>query len=405
MHVNLVSVAKPMSQFQTYRPFLGNAAHPRLPMAPKSIVSTRLGQQLPPITAETTVLKDLSAPISADQWAAQAWTKEQAIATFNVANLLWSIREKIAFSAVFFRDLVADPRTLATINSSGNSGEFISVTNELAKISQMLSLPNLMASVRNILEALEIRILPKFGVGVRGKRPLLRGPNSPMPNILDCITTDTSGGKSEVIDFGDLCNTSVLADLDALQVSTRSVEEIAPEIKLSGATLGAPIVIAPIVIFLIKAAAWIGGILLVGKVVALPSLDKVGEIADKFMANPAMLDAIKGITDPVKRAELIERYLKGQTLWQSIEKTAMWVAIALGAIAAAAIVYAIVKPSSATASPQPLPEARTNGRSTPQPLPEARTNGRSAPQPLPEARGNGKREEETKKVSRLNYVN
>lgn len=394
MHVNLVSVAKPMSQFQTYRPFLGNAAHPRLPMAPKATVSTRLGQQTSPIPTEANLLQDMAKVVSSDEWAtAQTWTKEGAIAAFNVANLLWTIREKIAFSAVFFSNLVSDPRFLAVMNRSEEGADFVKATNALSKVSQMLSLPKFMSSVRNLLDALEIRILPKFGVEVRGMRPIFRGPNYAKPNILDCTRVGREGPMvaKEILDFGDLCNSSAVTDLEALQVATRTAEEIAPEIRVGMPALGNPIPL--IVSFVIGVAAVVGGTILVGKMVALPAIDKVAAIADKFLANPAILDLIKEIqkTDPKKAAELFENYQKGQTVWQSLEKTAMWTAIAVGAIAVAAIVYAIVKPSSAPAAPQPLPEARANGK--------------AAPQPLPEARGNGKREEETPKVSRLNYVN
>ena len=325
----------------------------------------RLGQQTPSAPAGIP-LQDLTMPTTSDQWAAQAWSKEEATAAYNVMSLLWTIREKIAFSAVLFKDLASDPRFLAVINASNNGPDFLRMTSATVSLSQALSLPNLMSSVRNLIDALEIRIFPKFGIGVRGYRPIFRGPNDVKPNILECSKIDTTQGKKEIIDFGDLCKTDILSDLNALQVATKSAQEIAPEIKLGDMSLGNPI--PPLVVFLIQAAVIIGGILGVGYVlgnnVLLPALDKIHAIVQEFTANPAMLNAINEYrkTNPEKGAELLARYMEGQNIWQNISKTVMWTAIGVGALAVAAIIYMVTRPSGAPAAPaQPLPQARSNG--------------------------------------------
>ena len=47
-----------------------------------------MGQSVLTLDPNASTIKDIARTISTNEWSSQKWTKEDAIATFNVANLL-----------------------------------------------------------------------------------------------------------------------------------------------------------------------------------------------------------------------------------------------------------------------------------------------------------------------------
>lgn len=294
-----------------------------------------LGQQAPSVPAinlASDTLQDIPQVVSQNQWASQKWSKDDAIATFNVANLLWSVREKIAFSATLFQRLVADPRTLGVINTTDPDSGFPQATASLISLAQQLSHPNMMSSIRNLLTALEINVLPAFGVGVRGFRPLF----NVRTKQLDQVKTDTSLGKSEVIDFGDLYKTSLTNDVKALQVVTQDAAQFAPEIKLGA--------LPALATLAITAGIWVVTILIIGRGAAIPTIEAFAKIFNPITSNPELLKLLEQMrqTDPVAAAKMLNDLSKAGDVWAKGVDIAMWVAIGIGSVALAWIVGSVV---------------------------------------------------------------
>lgn len=304
-------------------------------MAPPSWRPASMGQaaaSVPAINLASDTLQDIPQVISQNQWAAQTWTKQDAIATWNVANLLWSVREKIAFSATLFQQLVADPRSLGIINAAEPDGSFTKATSSLILLAKQLSQPNMMASIRNLLTALEINVLPSFGVGVVGFRPLF----NVRTKQLDRVKVDISFGKSEVIDFGDLFATSLTNDVNALQVAAQDASQFAPEIRLGA--------LPALAVLAITAAIWVTSILVVGRSVVIPTIGEFAKIFNPIASNPELMKSLEELRqrDPAAATDMLNRMMKAQDVWTKAIDIAMWVAIAVGSIAVAWIVGSVV---------------------------------------------------------------
>ena len=283
--------------------------------------------------AETDLIQDLTQVVSVPEWAVQTWTKETALVTFNVANLLKSIQAKVAYSAIVFRDIVADPRFTVMLQGTPEGQEFITAANATARWTEQLSKPNLMGSLANLQTALEINVLPRFGVGVTGWRPMFRG------SRFDTVRVDTTErGRPETVDFGNLATSSLKSDAEALEVVSRKAESLD---RTGPVSLGA---IPPLIVFVIKAAIVIGGALLVGRSVLLPSLDKISDMVKPTYLDPKILEIIEGIraTDPQKADEMLNNLLKTRQFWESAVDVAKWVAVGVGTLAVAWILSHVV---------------------------------------------------------------
>lgn len=283
------------------------------------------------------VIQDLDRVVSQSEWDRMTWTKEEAIATFNVVNLLKSIRDKVAYSAVVFREVVADPRLTGALQATEKGRQFISAANATGRWAQQLSKPNFLASLTSLQAALEINVLPRFGVAVVGTRPLFRGAT------IDAVKVDTSHGRGdlpEVVNFGNLAVSPLTSDLNALEAATREAETYAPEIK---ATMGNP-PLPVLAVFIIKAAVVIGGALAVGYGVILPGLDKIAAMVKPTYADPAVLEVIEKIreTDPEKAAEMMRKLTETKQFWESAVDVAKWIAVGIGTLAAAWVLAKVV---------------------------------------------------------------
>ncbi len=295
------------------------------------LVATKAPRRL--AQAETDLIQDLTQVVSVPEWAAQSWTKETALVTFNVANLLKSIQAKVAYSAIVFRDIVADPRFTVMLQGTPEGQEFITAANATARWTEQLSKPNLMGSLANLQTALEINVLPRFGVGVTGWRPMFRG------SRFDTVRVDTTErGRPETVDFGNLATSSLKSDAEALEVVSRKAESLD---RTGPVSLGA---IPPLIVFVIKAAIVIGGALLVGRSVLLPSLDKISDMVKPTYLDPKILEIIEGIraTDPQKADEMLNNLLKTRQFWESAVDVAKWVAVGVGTLAVAWILSHVV---------------------------------------------------------------
>lgn len=287
-------------------------------------------------------VRDIPRAMSQSDWERQTWTKEGAMAAYAVAALLWAVREKIAFSAVLFQKLVADPRTLGVINRDPKGALFIDATDTLIGLSQQLSLPNLMSSVRNLITAMEVGILPKsFGVEVRALVPLFRGPNQPKPNVLDCTKTGRTGPPGvgmEILDLGDLCG-PILSDAKKLESVVRQASNIA----------GLP---APLT-----------NVLFLPDVVKHRTVSEIADAVGPMVESADLRKAIEGIgtTDP-KTRELLENLPIAQKVWAAKRiGTLGWIAIGAGALAAAWLVTSVISAAAAKpAAPKPAVGRRAN---------------------------------------------
>jgi hypothetical protein len=292
----------------------------------------RLGQAppVPGISPSSESVADLSTPVSAAQWEALPWTQNDAKAAFGVANLLWTVREKIAFSAVTFQAMVADPSLLGTIQKLPDGAAFFGATNVLIGLSKQLSLPNLMSSVRNLLIALETRVFPQnFSIGVQGRRPVFRGPNWPTPNILDYVDVKPQAGLKDILDFGDLSKTHLAGDVAALRAAAD----------------GASGIQAPVLAFIVKFASWVAGALLDAQVASYPPLSRIAQAVNPILSSPDLEKAVQA-KDPQKAQPILANLKESRKIWASGgSKAVIWVAIGAGAIALGFLGSWILSPS------------------------------------------------------------
>lgn len=187
---------------------------------------------------------DLPSVVSSDEYARQAWTKDDALAAYNLANLFWNVQQKLQYTAYMLKQMEAVPGLLDQMQ---DKNAFVDAADAIDQAARAAALPNATASMQNLITALETRVLPSFGIGVKGTRAFFRT-QAGLAVSLDCVSTDTTAGKAETVDFGDLCATNVSTDLKALEVAQKKVQDLAPEIK---AQLGSPLVLAAIAITII----------------------------------------------------------------------------------------------------------------------------------------------------------
>jgi len=303
-----------------WSPFLGQVRLAGLPSRP---FLRKLGQEAPPPSPQ-----DLPRVISTVEFASQDWTKDQAIEAFNLTNLVQAVMEKLAFSRSVFTQIQSQPTVLAAMTKAGAAQALNQTVTTLNDLLKRATLPNAMASTRNLQNALEVNILPKWGVGVKGIRPLFRAGTSAMPAKLDSVSTDTSSGKSEVLNFGDLTTTSVETDMAALKAASSKVQDIAPDIKLSGSSLG----IEPITITVVSIIA-VASILITWMVT---STIKSGQQAAKPpVQDPDTMDRIQKLCNslpPELAAACWGNVIKNNNFWNGSSSQDVWMYVGIGVV-------------------------------------------------------------------------
>ena len=271
-------------------------------------------------------VKDIAQPASQRDWAGRQWTKESAVAAYRVASLLWAVREKVAFSTVFFQKLIADPRTLGVINKDPDGAVFIDTVNTaLIPLSRQFSIPNLMSSVRNLLAALEVNVLPQLGVSVRGMVPIFRGEDFPgRPNSLDCSQVAGNASARETVDMGDLCASAILADSKALG---------------SEAQKAAQMLVPPP----------FANVLFLPDVVKPETVSETSGKISPVLKNPDLAKTIQGMDN----RQLMDNLPVAQKLWKTGVHigTLGWIAIGAGALGAAWLVASLIPPSPSAGRP------------------------------------------------------
>lgn len=297
-----------------------------------------LSESLPPAKS----IPDLPSVVAQVDWQNLPWAKDVALASYNIALLLWTIREKIAFSAYYSRLLLVDPRTFRALNDNPKRTGFVAATNELIALSEQMSIPNFMSSVRNLTQGMEVFILPKnFGVEVRGTLPFLRDGISGV-NILDCVRIGKTGPLQapfiQILDFGDLCQTSMVSDLGALKAG---IGNQATGFQASLAYMDA-------------FGLWTVASLLTGDNPAYPPAETIGDTMSDVLSDPNLGKAIDEIaaSDPGKGKDLKDGLANMQKIWKGKSSILKWVAIGAGVVAVVAGVWVISGLSSAPSEPR-----------------------------------------------------
>jgi len=276
----------------------------------------RLGQAIPTIDPAARNVKDIPNAVSQGEWEGMPWERDSAIASLKIANLLWAIREKVAYSAYALRQFLSDPRTLAAINTNPRRDDFVDAANSLIALGEQLSLPNFMSSVRNLINALEINILPKkFAVEVRGIMPFLRPDNT-----LDCVRTGSQGpiqtGMTEILDFGDLCSSSIASDVDQLETAVQN-----PGTRLSS-----------VIVFMDQFGSWLTGGLKKAKLVDYPPTSKIADEINVVLDDSVFGRVLQTIqtTDVAKAKLFIDSVGQVKRIWAQATSMLKWAAIGGG---------------------------------------------------------------------------
>jgi len=174
------------------------------------------------------------------------------------------------------------------------------------------------------LNAMEINILPKrFTTEVRGMSPFLRPDNT-----LDCVQTGTLGpiqaGMTEILDFGNLCNTSILSDL----------KEVASVVANPGSQLSSYMV------FIDQVGLWLVGILQNGNLAVYPSATAIGDSVESVFGDFAfgnVLEALK-TTNSSKAKEFTDAITQIGKIWTPNINLIKWFMIGAGVLVVGGVV-------------------------------------------------------------------
>jgi len=265
------------------------------------------------------------------------WTRDDALMTFNLVNYILAFREKLLLASAVSRVIVKRPDVAGAVLGTEYGGDFVKALDGMAKTLGMLSEPNFLNTLKNLLHALEINVLPKmFGLAVRGYRPIFRN------NTLDKVYTNTSSSATtDVVDFGDIAATKLSQDFDFINLS---LDAIMGSMKryTEGATLGAGPAAVPLILKVILwATTAIIAIMVTARILFGNVVTKIFMGPASILENPevrAILDKLAQM-DPAMVKEFIENLSKMADIWGAFASAVKWI---VGGIVATVVVVGVV---------------------------------------------------------------
>ncbi len=253
----------------------------------------------------------------------QNWSADQAKKAYGVYQLVRSIRTKMSWVGKFASFVAADPTILGQFRVAQGGDQFIASAQGMSQIALKMDQPHLLTTLNNIVTALEVNILPAMGIGVRGRMPII---NPVDFTQLSYVDTNTSAGKPDVIDFGDLSRTSLEGDVAALKLASDDISLTPPAGLGVVALLGIPAAILAKYLFILLLTTIIAGTVII---VTNRIFSSAKEGFNDVMKDPSWQSFIVALakTNPDAAAKLVAGGAAGRDVLGDVTDLVKWGAI------------------------------------------------------------------------------
>lgn len=163
---------------------------------------------------------DLPEIIGISDWAGENYDDpEKAKKLYTTAQVYLATREKLAYIAYVGSSIAKDVKLYTAVASAPGGQDFLKSALAAANALAAFDKPNALASFLNATTAFETIIFPRMGIEVRGMVPHFNGTDFASSRI-----GNLGSSTKQIYDFGDLSQTPVGADMDALQLMTKDVK-------------------------------------------------------------------------------------------------------------------------------------------------------------------------------------
>ena len=250
------------------------------------------------------------------------WGPDQAKKAYGVFQLVRSIRTKMSWVGKYASFIASDPTILGQFRVAKGGDQFIASAQGMASIASKMDQPHLLDTLNNIVTALEVNILPPMGIGVRGRMPIV----NPVDFTLSYVDTNTSTGKPDVIDFGDLSKTSLEGDVAALKLQGDDISLTPPAGLGVVALLGIPAALLAKYLFILLLTTIIAGTVII---VTNKIFSSAKEGFNDVMKDPSWQSFIVALakTNPDAAARLVAGGAAGRDVLGDVTDLVKWAAV------------------------------------------------------------------------------
>lgn len=168
-------------------------------------------------------IQDLPAVISVGEFASLPLNEKEALAAYEVTQLLLAIRAKVVYLGIVISDVFNRPDMLSAFRQTSAKERANEELTAVSRFAKKLSMPNFLGSINNLSSALEINVLPRFGLYARGTIPQVKiagqmgAPRNDFYGSGVSVNIPPGRPDARVLDFGDLFASNVVGDIIALE--------------------------------------------------------------------------------------------------------------------------------------------------------------------------------------------
>lgn len=170
--------------------------------------------------ASTGTADDISGVIAVSDWVnGDTWDIDKAKGMYTMAQIYLTTREKLAYIAYVGSSVSKDVQLYQAVAAAPGGLDFLKTALAAANTLQNFDKPNVLQSFLNATTAFETIIFPSLGVEVRGMVAQFNGTDFAASRI-----GNTGASSKTIYDFGDLTQTPVQADMDALALMQQNIK-------------------------------------------------------------------------------------------------------------------------------------------------------------------------------------
>jgi hypothetical protein len=163
---------------------------------------------------------DLEQVIQISDWANETYDDvAKAKGLYTMAQIYLSTREKLAYLAYVGSSISRDVQLYQAVAAAPGGLDFLRSSLAAANALQSFDRPKALQSFLNATSAFETIIFPRMGIEVRGFVPQFNGTDFAASRI-----GNTGSSSKTIYDFGNLAETPVQADMDALALMTKDIK-------------------------------------------------------------------------------------------------------------------------------------------------------------------------------------
>lgn len=282
-------------------------------------------------------VQDLQNAVGVGQFAEvmKGWSLEQIKWTYLGVQLIRSIRTKMKWIGKYASTIASDPGVLGQFVTTPAGGKFISAAHALSGIAAKMDLPNLSATLGNLIQAIEVNVLAQKNVGVRAIMPAIH----PVTGAISYVLTNTVNSRSvETLDIGDFSKSSLEADLAALDAMKDKIDLKAQLGAAAVIVLGIPAAVLAKYIFILLMTTIIttGAVMVANKI-----FSSAREGFNDVMSDPNWQTFIVTLakTNPEMAQKIMGMQSQGRDIMADVVDLVKWGVIGVGTITVGGIVW------------------------------------------------------------------